>query len=171
MTNHPSILESSETYLNTSDESHLVSTETRTALVKFIDYMYQSIPVKVNFVEDDPYTSIEDLRSDIESICSFKVWSGGCKHPLWGRLANCKLRAVHDYFDHYVENESTDIAGEYKSYVNMVSRWYDWCSHNAHHLTFKIGALVFKSEMWYQPATATHLGGYDSMPEQKVVLS
>jgi hypothetical protein len=171
MSNYPNITDAANTYLNTADESHLVKTETTLALVKFIDELYNRIPVKVDFVKDDPYTNIDDLRADIANTQSFKVWGGACSHPLWGRLTNCKLRAVHDYFDHYIEGERINIVGEWKSYCNMLHRWFDWCLTNSDLETLEQGSRVLRSEMWLQPATATNLGGYEAMPEQKIVLS
>jgi hypothetical protein len=168
---YPSIEYAANIYLNLEDESDKVTTDTIVNMVRFIHELYAQIPVDVVFTSEDPYGDIEDLRVDIRNTRSFKVWSGCSQHPLWGTLTNCKLRAAHDYFDHYIGKQETDLSGEYASYRRMCERWVNWCSTlDVDSETVLQGVFVLRSEMWYQPATASYLSGYCTMPPQKLVL-
>ena len=72
------------------------------ALIDHIDRTYRRMQsrVDVEFVEDDPYKSAEEMRADMEKNKQMKVSSLFNQPGFFGAERNLKFRAVHDYYAH-----------------------------------------------------------------------
>lgn len=70
--------------------------------------------IRVEFVDQDPYQSFEQLREDVLNR-RMLVYTGGSETPLWTPEVNWMARAVHDY-DHVVESADFSPEGEIAAY-------------------------------------------------------
>lgn len=74
----------------------------------------KDLGVKVQFVNDDPYSSYENMLSEFQRTNTLKVLrtsaTGG--HPYWENATNDKFRAVHDAFGHLGTGRGFDRHGE-----------------------------------------------------------
>jgi hypothetical protein len=98
--------------------------------VKEIDeqfqYLTKDLGIKVEFIKDDPYKNSEEMFEDIINNKRLKVYQGGEPHPFLGEsskdtngfTANEKLRAIHDYFGHFVNRNQFGKVGEEAAWVD-----------------------------------------------------
>lgn len=83
-----------------------------------IDFWFRKIPMAIEWYPDqEPYETFEQMCADIRAG-RFRVkdylGTGYCS-PIWGRAYN-SMRAVHDYFGHFIHNCEFGIVGELKAY-------------------------------------------------------
>jgi len=90
---------------------------------KLYDLFYKSIEkmlkraksdVNINYTPDDPYSSPEEIGSDIIKNKNLDIYSGHSDHPVMSPDKNVAFRAVHDYFAHIGPNRKSK--GSYKSH-------------------------------------------------------
>jgi hypothetical protein len=78
--------------------------------------------VQVEFVEDDPYQSAEQMEREVKETGILKIYSGDNQAEAWDRPEiNLMLRAVHDFAAHMGamgkgKIRSFTFKGEYQSY-------------------------------------------------------
>lgn len=79
--------------------------------------------IEIQFVKEDPYSSMEEMRNDVRQNKTLKVYTGFNSHPMidrgqWDPEDNLKFRAVHDYIGHSIKKAAFDYEGEIKTYHN-----------------------------------------------------
>jgi hypothetical protein len=97
-----------------------------TEIDKQFEYLTKDLGIKVEFIKDDPYPNSEAMFEDIINNKRLKVYQGGEPHPFLGEsskdangwTANEKLRAVHDYFGHFVNRNQFGKVGEEAAWVD-----------------------------------------------------
>jgi hypothetical protein len=118
--------------------------------------------IRVEFVEQDPYQSAEQMEQEVRATGVLKIYSGHNQAEAWDRPEiNLMLRAVHDFAAHLGamgkgRARTFDLKGEYQAYnkhLNLVG-----CQSAA------AGALF--TEIIGQVSFARHTGQF---PSQKIV--
>lgn len=92
---------------------------------KQFEFLTKKIGIKVEFTENDPYENSDALFDDIMKNKRMLIFKGGEPHPFLGDsskdsnglTATEKLRAVHDYFGHFVERNQFGKVGEERAWV------------------------------------------------------
>jgi hypothetical protein len=90
------------------------------------DYLTKDLGVNVEFITDDPYPNSDAMFEDVINNNHLSVYKGGEPHPFLGEssrdekgiTANEKLRAVHDYFGHFVNRNQFGGIGEERAWVD-----------------------------------------------------
>ena len=127
------------------------------AMTPFVEKMFKRIEgvVDVQFVEEHPYTSAEQLKQDVEQNGVLRISTLDTEHDIFDPQTNAKFRAVHDFMSHIQRNTKFDAKGEIASY-------------NAHLQTMppKSHPALF-TEVVGQACTAIVTGAF---PEQKIAL-
>lgn len=72
---------------------------------------FAELPIRIKFVDHDPYTSFEQMRDQVQSSGQMLVWTGSSETPLWDEKTNWMARAVHDW-DHLVHQADFGMEGE-----------------------------------------------------------
>jgi hypothetical protein len=93
---------------------------------KQFQYLTKDLGVKVEFIKDDPYPNSDAMFEDVINNKRLKIYQGGEPHPFLGEssidengfTANEKLRAVHDYFGHFVNRNQFGKIGEEAAWVD-----------------------------------------------------
>jgi hypothetical protein len=93
---------------------------------KQFQYLTKDLGIKVEFIKDDPYKNSDEMFEDVINNKRLKVYQGGEPHPFLGEsskdasgfTANEKLRAVHDYFGHFVNRNQFGKIGEEAAWVD-----------------------------------------------------
>lgn len=107
-----------QAYLETAEED---LTEEYKALARYNENRFEDIPVNVEFVDEDPYKSAEELFEAIEERDELKIYSGGSSPEGMTDKQNLKGRAVHDYFGHYKNQCGFSLEGEFTKWFNQKS--------------------------------------------------
>ena len=72
---------------------------------------------KVEFVDEDPYRTAEEMRRETEDTGVLKIYKGDSEHPYFSKEDNWIFRAVHDYYTHIItKTEDFDLRGELRAY-------------------------------------------------------
>jgi hypothetical protein len=93
---------------------------------KQFEYLTKDLGIKVEFIKDDPYKNSDEMFEDVINNKRLKVYQGGEPHPFLGEstidangfTANEKLRAIHDYFGHFVNRNQFGKIGEEAAWVD-----------------------------------------------------
>ena len=117
------------------------------ALAEYNENRFEDIPLDVEFTEEDPYKSAEELFEAIEERGELKIYSGGSSPEGMTDKQNLKGRAVHDYFGHYMNQCDFSLEGEF-------TKWYN----QRHEVPDESEALYF-SEVVGQTALVHYLDG------------
>lgn len=75
--------------------------------------------VDVEFTQDNPYDTYEDMREDLANNNRMRIWStaaGGTSHDIMTDEENDKFRAVHDMYGHMATGRNFDRHGEEAAY-------------------------------------------------------
>lgn len=112
--------------------------------------LFEEIPVGIMFVEEDPYSSYEEMCEEVERTDVLKIFSGGSHPDQITPKENLKGRAVYDWFGHIQMGVDFSLEGEWAKWRGM----RDIYSENA-------GKLLF-TEVVAQQIVASELGGYDA---------
>lgn len=123
------------------------------AEVQRINRAFAELPVRVQFVDHDPYHSFEQMRDQIRSTGTMLVWKGASETPLWTPETNWKARAVHDW-DHIVHSVDFSMEGEAAAFRKSAQR-----SPGLERL--------YLSEIMLQAAVQNYTGNFSA---QKLVL-
>ena len=89
------------------------------ALIPFVDKMFKHIKglgIDIQFVDEHPYESAEQLRKDVKKSKVLKISTLDSEHDIFDPETNQKFRAVHDYMTHIQGNTNFDARGEIASY-------------------------------------------------------
>tara|TARA_Y100001970_G_scaffold60009_3_gene76448 strand:- start:14749 stop:15390 length:642 start_codon:yes stop_codon:yes gene_type:complete len=89
------------------------------AIEPFVHKMFDRIigfGIDIDFVDDNPYESSEEMCRDVSENKILRIWKGGTDHQIFDAKTNLKLRAVHDYMTHCQGGTSFDLQGEIASY-------------------------------------------------------
>lgn len=114
---------------------------------------FRELPIRVKFVDFDPYQSFEQMRDQVQTTGQMLVWTGASETPLWDERTNWMARAVHDW-DHLVHQADFGMEGEaYVTRRAVVAR--------------EQLAPLYLSEIMLQAAVANYKG---SFAEQKLVV-
>jgi len=70
----------------------------------------------VEFVDEDPYETAEEMRDEVERSGVLKIYKGDSEHPFFTEEENWKFRAVHDYYTHIIHGENFNLRGELRAY-------------------------------------------------------
>lgn len=114
---------------------------------------FDKLPIRVKFVDHDPYHSFEQMRDQVASTGTMLVWKGASVTPLWDEKTNWMARAVHD-FEHIVVHADFGMDGE------------AFVTRQAIAKREKLAPL-YLSEVMLQAAVANYRGNF---AEQKLVL-
>lgn len=71
---------------------------------------------KIEFVDEDPYTTAEEMRREVDDTKVLKIYKGDSDHPYFSNEDNWVFRAVHDYYTHIIHGENFDLRGELRAY-------------------------------------------------------
>jgi hypothetical protein len=93
---------------------------------KQFEYLTKDLGIEVEFIKDDPYKNSDEMFEDIINNKRLKIFQGGEPHPFLGEstkdangfTANEKLRAIHDYFGHFVGRNQFGKVGEEAAWVD-----------------------------------------------------
>lgn len=96
--------------------------QTITEFRQEIERNFATIPVPVTFVDYEPYETLEEMTADIEGG-TFKVKATYWTSPVCPGDTYHKLRAVHDYFDHYEHQFPFGMPGEFASFATLAARF------------------------------------------------
>lgn len=85
-----------------------------------IEDQFASLPVRVEFQDDDPYESAEEMFRDVDNRRLLKVYrtTGEQSHPLLTNTQNNMFRAVHDYYGHHRIRRGFDRHGEEAAWMH-----------------------------------------------------
>lgn len=88
------------------------------ALNKSNKKLFKQIESKyhVEFVDEDPYKSAEEMREAVKGTKILKVYKGDSDHPFFTEEENWIFRAVHDYYTHIIHGENFNLRGEIRAY-------------------------------------------------------
>jgi hypothetical protein len=114
---------------------------------------FQKLPIRVKFVEHDPYSSFEHMRDQVASSGLMLVYQGASDTPLWDPKTNWMARAVHDY-DHIVKSCDFSMEGEAAAFRHSAQ-----CVPGL--------APIYLSEIMLQAAVQNYTGRFDA---QKLVV-
>lgn len=114
---------------------------------------FERLPIRVQFIDVDPYGSFEEMRDQVQSTGTMLVWTGASETPLWDAETNWKARAVHDW-DHIIKSCDFSMEGE-----AAAARYAAQCRPGL--------APVYLSEIMLQAAVANYTGQF---AEQKLVV-
>ncbi|QIW88620.1 hypothetical protein P59_251 [Bacillus phage P59] len=81
--------------------------------------LFEKIPYKVIFTEDDHYKSAKDMREKVTETGIIYIFSGNNDHPYLTPEENLKGRAVHDVFAHMVCGCPFSFQGELNAYYEQ----------------------------------------------------
>lgn len=73
--------------------------------------------IKIEFTEENPYTTSKAMFQDINENKRVKIFLGGENHKLLKGI-NKIFRAVHDIFGHYINENSFSPNGEYCAFLH-----------------------------------------------------
>jgi hypothetical protein len=80
--------------------------------------------VKIEFVEEDPYTSSQEMLREVKEKKLLRIYTGHSEHPVWTSKENHIFRAVHDWYSHILGSgaggHAFNLRGEYNSYNRHV---------------------------------------------------
>ena len=91
------------------------------AEVRRVKRAFAQLPVRVQFVDHDPYQSFEQMRDQVQSTGMMLVYKGESETPLWDPLTNWQARAVHDW-DHLEHALDFSMEGEAATYRSAAAR-------------------------------------------------
>lgn len=81
-----------------------------------IDTQFRSIPIPVEFVDVDPYKGSADMFAQVQLDNRLLIYKGGSDHPALSPLQNWQFRAVHDYYAHFLPQNSFSAMGEFRAW-------------------------------------------------------
>ena len=92
------------------------------SLAAHTEKMFKQISTKVDiqFVDEDPYQSFEEMEKEIKEKGIMRVYTGASDHPVWTPEQNWKFRAVHDYMVHLAGGHKFTLRGEVGAYNRHV---------------------------------------------------
>jgi len=131
------------------------------AMEPFTNKMFKRIQskVKIQFVDDDPYSDDEHMRQEVKKSGILKIWKGGTEHPVFDRELNLKLRAVHDWMAHIQPSGFSGTGFDQKGEIQ---------AYNAHIKTVPPKAVpALFTEVVGQ---ASHFLNRGYFPEQKIAF-
>jgi hypothetical protein len=80
------------------------------------DEKLRSTKVNVEFVDDDPYSTRDEMAKDVRDKNLLRISKLFNDHPIFTEEENLMLRAVHDYYTHIIANQDFGLRGELKAY-------------------------------------------------------
>jgi hypothetical protein len=89
------------------------------SLIDHAERLYKQIigkGIDVQFVDDDPYTTRNEMANDVNENGVLKITKLFNEHPYFTKEQNLKFRAVHDYYTHIICNQDFGLRGELKAY-------------------------------------------------------
>jgi hypothetical protein len=131
------------------------------AMEPFTNKMFKRIQskVKIQFVDDNPYSDDEHMRQEVKKSGILKIWKGGTEHPVFDRELNLKLRAVHDWMAHIQPSGFSGAGFDQKGEIQ---------AYNAHIKTVPPKAVpALFTEVVGQ---ASHFLNRGYFPEQKIAF-
>lgn len=80
--------------------------------------LYKQILSKydVEFVDEDPYKTAEEMRDTVKKTGVLKIYKGESNHPFFSNEDNWIFRTVHDYYTHIIHGENFNLRGELRAY-------------------------------------------------------
>lgn len=115
---------------------------------------FAKLPVRVEFVDYDPYKTYQQMRDRVQSERVLRIWTGASDVPMWDARTNWMARAVHDW-DHITQQFDFTMGGEYEGYRVAAAK------------APQLAPIAF-SEIALQAAVANTEG--DFVSQQKIVL-
>ncbi|KKN96695.1 hypothetical protein LCGC14_0163390 [marine sediment metagenome] len=71
---------------------------------------------RVEYTDEDPYESSEEMQRDFRETGVLKIYSGDSEHPVFSVEDNLLFRTVHDYFTHIARGQPFTLRGELAAY-------------------------------------------------------
>jgi len=115
-------------------------------LARVNNQLFDSIPVSVTFVSDDPYDDFTDMQESVND--DLLIFSGGDTPEYLTHVENLQGRAVHDWYGHLSHGCDFSPEGEF-------TKWYRMVDFYPPHVT----QLLF-GEVVGQVAAIHHVGGF-----------
>lgn len=146
------------------EASPFVTTLARSAYAAFADQVerqFWALPVRVEFQEEDPYASAEQMFADVRSglLKVYQTDPETQKHPLLPDHVNDMFRAVHDFHGHYMTGRDFSRHGEEAA----------WVRHSQMFTGLARRAMTTETR-GQSSALCWVLKGTDRFPPQKAVL-
>jgi len=96
-------------------------------LANWIEHQFEKVTdvVEVWFTQFDPYKNAREMFEEINACGILRVFSKGNAHPLLSREQNNRLRAIHDYFGHYIGEAPFSLGGEVSAWRATDRLTYD----------------------------------------------
>jgi len=119
-----------------------------------------STRIKVQFQDDDPYSSFEEMAQDVRENRRLKIYKTADDqvHPLMCRWDNNRFRAVHDFHGHYRTGRGFDRHGEEAA----------WFRHSQ--MFSPLARRAMTTETRGQSSAFIWVNGGKVFPPQKAVL-
>jgi hypothetical protein len=126
-------------------------------LQPFVEKMFRQMQskVKVEFVDEDPYTGDKHMKREVAATGILKIWKGGTEHQIFSHEFNLKFRAVHDWMAHIQRDTNFGMKGEIQAYNNHLKT------------IPPSGAPALFTEVVGQ---AAYFNAYGYFPKQKIAL-
>lgn len=88
--------------------------------------LFNKIPFKVEFTEEDPYSSAKEMRESVLATGVIKIFTVFSGHPYLTQEQNNMGRAVHDVYAHLVCGCPFTFEGEYNAYLEQRKYYPEW---------------------------------------------
>lgn len=88
--------------------------------------LFDLVPYKVVFVEDDAYQTAKEMRESILATGEVKIYTGYSGHSYLNKEENAIGRAIHDIFAHCVCGCPFTFQGEYNAYLEQRKHYPEW---------------------------------------------
>lgn len=88
--------------------------------------LFARIPFKVEFTEEDAYSSAKEMRKEVLKTGVLKIFTAFGGHPYLTQEENNISRAVHDCWAHLVCGCPFSFEGEYNAYLEQRKYYPEW---------------------------------------------
>jgi hypothetical protein len=148
-----------QTYMDASPFITTLARAGYASMLRQVEQQFKALPVKIQFQEEDPYRSAEEMFADVDrGLLKIYATPEEQAHPILGRRGNDMFRAVHDFHGHYMTRRDFSRHGEEAAWVR-------------HSQMFKgLGRRAMTSETRGQSSAFIWVNGGREFPPQKAVL-
>lgn len=95
-------------------------------IARINEILFEKIPFKVVFTEDDSYKSAKEMRDRVQKEKVIYIYKGNSEHEFLTPEQNWKGRAIHDVFAHLVCGCPFSFQGELNAYYEQRKHYPEW---------------------------------------------
>lgn len=95
-------------------------------IVEINKKLFQQVPYKVVFTENDTYSSAKEMRERVQKEGVIYIYKGGEPNQYMTSEENWIGHAVHDVFAHLVCGCPFNFIGEYNAYLEQRKHYPEW---------------------------------------------